>query len=65
MKKKKKFINHIPSFLVISRRFLMESLMYIFLALSEAHRPCFDINLSLTLFSAAADAPPDLKLCKL
>ena len=53
-----------PNLRETSRRCLILSLMYPSLAFSEDHRPCFDIILSLTLFSAAALAPPALKPCK-
>ena len=41
------------------------SLIYPFLAPSDFHLPCLEIILSGTPFSAAALAPPDLRLCGL
>ena len=52
----------ILKFLVTLNLLSNESFMYMFPALSEAHLPCLDIKRSSTMFSAAAEAPPDLKL---
>ena len=56
--------NYSPSALVTLNLVSLLSCMYPFLAFSDAHLPCLDIKRSDTPFCAAAEAPPDRKLCK-
>ena len=53
-----------PRFLEINNKLSISSDMYLFLTPTVFQRPCFCIRRSLTPMFAAADAPPDLRLCK-
>ena len=55
--------NYKPKDLDTDNLFFLLSFMYLSLLEFADHLPCFPINLSLTLLSAAAEAPPDLKEC--